>query len=299
MEICRELLALQTAKIKTLAYCGDTIRPTSIHIVVPDIYACVEWKKSIKYERNFACNLDTKNSPTKPYIFHGIVKYQKINVPEEKMTENTLVTISSSITMFLCSRFHSLLSQRIPQKLCTTVRLFSGIPYDAADEALQRFIKAAKNNNEREAEQILELPEFLLEDVKEGTDPFGNSPIMLCAQRNWSDACDVLISLNCNVDHQNVFGSTALMCSASQGHLDALKVLLSCERTSIDLCSRFGQTALMKAILSGRLESVNLLLKAGAAIDTKNKQGKSCLELAQERGHQIIIEKIAERLKST
>ena len=45
-----------------------------------------------------------------------------------------------------------------------------------------------------------------------GTDAFGNSPLMLCSQRDWFESCQKLIDLKCDVNHQNVFGSSALMC---------------------------------------------------------------------------------------
>jgi len=157
------------------------------------------------------------------------------------------------------------------------------------DDILQKYIQAAKSNNEPEAEEILAYPEFTLVEVKDGTDSLGNSPLMLAAQRNWSDSCQSLIDIGCDVDHQNVFGSTALMCSAAQGHTDALETLLRCDRLDINLSSRFGQTALMKAILAGRIESVKILLDAGAATEIHNKQGKSTLDLAYERGHDEII----------
>ena len=82
------------------------------------------------------------------------------------------------------------------------------------------------------------------------------------------------------------------MCSASLGHIDALETILKCNRLSIDKCSRYGQTALMKAILAGRYESVKILIAAGARVDISNKQGKSTLDIAKEKGHSLILNHI-------
>ena len=92
-------------------------------------------------------------------------------------------------------------------------------------DLLEHFISAAKRNNEMECESLLEEVEsqmksssssssssFNLNEFLNGTDAFGNSPLMLCSQRDWFESCQKLIDLKCDVNHQNVFGSSALMC---------------------------------------------------------------------------------------
>ena len=95
------------------------------------------------------------------------------------------------------------------------------------DTMMKEFFDLAKKNDDSGVEELVEYHKFLLiHEAVNTTDPFGNSPIMIAAQRNWSE---VIIHLQfnqyCDVNHQNFFGSSALMCSASHGHLDALRVL--------------------------------------------------------------------------
>lgn len=95
---------------------------------------------------------------------------------------------------------------------------------------LDKFITAAKSNNEGECEAILD--ELNVNDVEiiNGFDSFGNSLLMLCSQRNWVECCESLLSLNCEVNHQNVFGSSALMCGMFSTHF-----LLTILSTSINI----------------------------------------------------------------
>ena len=160
------------------------------------------------------------------------------------------------------------------------------------DELLENFFKAAKSNDVAAAEDIIESAVFRgLKESVNLTDAFGNSPLMICAQRNWSDSITILLANDhCDVNHQNIFGSSALMCSSSHGHMDALKVLLSCSRVEVDLVSRFGQTALMKAAQAGKLTSIQVLLTKGANATLLNKQGKGVIQIAEEKGHDKVAD---------
>ena len=48
-----------------------------------------------------------------------------------------------------------------------------------SDIIFSKFLSAAKSNDEATVENLLEDPSFNQEDIIEGTDSFGNSPIML------------------------------------------------------------------------------------------------------------------------
>ena len=191
-------------------------------------------------------------------------------------------------------------------KFLSTRRLSTHVPKQEVaaidfndDELLSKFFKAAKNNDVAAAEDIIESDAF--RELKESvnlTDALGNSPLMICAQRNWADSIEVLLANNyCDVNHQNIFGSSALMCSSSHGHVDALKVLISSSKVEIDLVSRFGQTALMKAAQAGKLTSIEILLDKGANASTLNKQGKNALQIAEEKEHRSVVDYLSNRLK--
>jgi ankyrin repeat protein len=162
-----------------------------------------------------------------------------------------------------------------------------------SETLLEKFIASAKRNNEMECEVIIEDMSFDIQsDTLNGTDTFGNSPLMLCSQRNWYECCQKLIDLNCEVNHQNVFGSSALMCGASHGFIESVNTLLACKRVEVDLLSRYGQTALMKAVQAGKLNTFTLLVTAGANVNIRNKQGRSALDIAIERNHVQLIEEL-------
>ena len=214
------------------------------------------------------------------------LKYFRVDAEE-------LFTSSSSISLratFLSARKFSLYSPRRQER-----ELDSN-----DDELVSKFFKAAKNNDVAAAEDIIESDAF--RELKESvnlTDSLGNSPLMICAQRNWADSIAVLLTNNnCDVNHQNIFGSSALMCSSSHGHVDALKVLLTNSKVEINLVSRFGQTALMKAAQAGRLNSIELLLDKGANVSTLNKQGKNALQIAEEKEHRSVVDYLYSRSRS-
>ena len=48
-----------------------------------------------------------------------------------------------------------------------------------SDIIFSKFLSAAKSNDEATVENLLEDPSFKHEEIIEGTDSFGNSPIML------------------------------------------------------------------------------------------------------------------------
>lgn len=160
------------------------------------------------------------------------------------------------------------------------------------DTLISNFFTSAKTNNEAAVEDILESAAFKkLKGSVNFTDAFGNSPLMICSQRNWSESIQILLlNDHCDINHQNLFGSSALMCSSSHGHLDALESLLKCGKLRIDMESRFGQTALMKAAQAGKLESIKILVAHGADATIRNKQGKGALEIAQEKEHSRVVE---------
>jgi ankyrin repeat protein len=204
-------------------------------------------------------------------------------------------------TQLIVKKYHSISFSKLKRNLSIPVLVVlessssstQAVAVDIDEDAtLSKFFAAAKNNIEAEVEDLVESVEF--QSLKESinfTDAFGNSPLLICAQRNWADAIVMLLANDhCNVNHQNLFGSSALMCSSSHGHIAALKVILESKKLDIDQLSRYGQTALIKAAQAGKLESIKILIAKGANIAIINKQGKGVLEIALEKEHNKIVE---------
>ena len=168
------------------------------------------------------------------------------------------------------------------------------------DALIQQFFTLAKKNDDSGVEELVESDAFqLVGDAVNSTDSFGNSPMMIASQRNWSGIITLLQqNAHCDVNHQNFFGSSALMCSASHGHLDALRTLCANGNVDINLLSRFGQTALMKAAQAGKLESIKILLNHGADPTVRNKQGKGAVDIAEEKGHGHVVDFLRKKVGS-
>ena len=57
----------------------------------------------------------------------------------------------------------------------------------------------------------------------------------------------------------------------------------------MDAADKEGDSALANAALNGQLAAVQFLVAAGAAVDTRNKGGKSPLDLATAQGHEEVV----------
>ena len=223
-----------------------------------------------------------------------IPRFSTFNFPT---TSNRYLSFSSSYFRVSQNRVND---RKLYHSSC---RSCAAIEQDCAnnlddDALLSTFFKAAKSNDVAAAEDILESEVFSkLKDSVNLTDAFGNSPLMICAQRNWHDSISLLLANDhCDVNHQNIFGSSALMCSSSHGHIDALKALLRSDKLEINLVSRFGQTALMKAAQAGKLSSIKVLISSGANPTILNKQGKGALQIAEEKGHRPVVDYLSGQL---
>lgn len=86
-----------------------------------------------------------------------------------------------------------------------------------------------------------------------------------------------------NCDHNNVCWSRTLVYSASDGRIEAVKILLDQKYCDVNDTS-FGKTALMFAARDSTQEMVQLLLDYGADKSIKNDKGKTAYDYAVEWG---------------
>jgi hypothetical protein len=76
----------------------------------------------------------------------------------------------------------------------------------------------------------------------------------------------MLISKGCNVDIQNKYGNTALLCAARSGHTEMCKLLIS-KGSNIDIQNIWGQTALIRAAWQGHKEVCDYLISLGCKLN--------------------------------
>lgn len=81
----------------------------------------------------------------------------------------------------------------------------------------------------------------------------------------------------------NRWGNTALMRSASNGHLDVVHFLLK-NGADINIHNPYGNTALSEAAYNRKLKIVQTLIVNGAKLDSQNEYGWTPLMVAANRG---------------
>ena len=135
-----------------------------------------------------------------------------------------------------------------------------------------------------------EAVEFLLqlETVNiDHTNEEGKTALMLACERGHEDIVHSLLSAGANVNLQDNNGWTALMRAVRHNRISIINMLLQADAW---LKLPNGPTEiLMKACKSGDIQRVKLLLKDKVDPNTINKDGKTALMLASERGHEDIV----------
>jgi len=77
---------------------------------------------------------------------------------------------------------------------------------------------------------------------------------------------------------------------AFKGHQQVAKLLLEQTQCNINHQNYAGQTALMMASLFGREELIQLLLKHGAKPELTDRQGNTSVKLAQAQGLSHVVD---------
>lgn len=182
---------------------------------------------------------------------------------------------------------------------------------------------AILRQNLSELERILETREAPID----ATNKFGQSPLMVAAEKGYVDMMDALVDGGADVNFQNDAGKTALMMAAYGGQREAVNQLIR-SGASLDLRDRGGSTALhwaadsgqtnlidwmidrgadvvavdvnkwtpllRVAAVGGNREVAGVLVRRGADINWRDKDGKTALMMAVINGHQGLVELLTE-----
>ena len=95
--------------------------------------------------------------------------------------------------------------------------------------------------------------------------------------------------MGASVETEYPKGTTALMLSANEGHLDVVRYLVGAGANIERKCDK-GTTALMHAAWTGRLDVVRYLVGAGANREVMCKKHHTALTLAIENNHLSTVE---------
>ena len=99
-----------------------------------------------------------------------------------------------------------------------------------------------------------------------------------------------LLAQGVGINLKDNLGRTALMCAASNDHVDVVKLLLDQKEIAVDGVGNDNQkTALMCAANKGSVELVELLIGKGAKVGEKSTEGRTALMYAAGGGNCEVI----------
>ena len=116
------------------------------------------------------------------------------------------------------------------------------------------------------------------------------TPFILSAYNGQSLVLETLFNLGADACAVDTKGSNAFMGVAFKGHFYIAKWLLENTDCDVNHQNYAGQTALMMASLFGREDIIKLLLEHGANPDLKDNQGNTSLKLDQAQGLSRVVE---------
>lgn len=118
------------------------------------------------------------------------------------------------------------------------------------------------------------------------------SPLIAAASLGAAKVARALIDAGADLERTASFGARALHWAAWTGEAEIVALLLARDVELEPRCSEFGATPLFWAVHGSgpkgppekkdQVEAVRLLIRAGAAVETTNKQGVSAMSLARE-----------------
>jgi hypothetical protein len=167
-----------------------------------------------------------------------------------------------------------------------------------ANNEVFRLVLQAITQNRRGYPSLAGSPNESLDPNKdlEGRDTLGRTPLCLACHLGDEGKCEALICAGARVNEVDCDGQTILSVAAGKGLLKIVEslVLRQAEVNPV-LLVRKGSTPLQAAADSGHLEVVKFLLSYGANVHTKRfLDNKTAKQLAQDRGHEIIVKELDE-----
>ncbi|KAF4029116.1 RasGEF domain [Phytophthora infestans] len=126
-------------------------------------------------------------------------------------------------------------------------------------------------------------------------DIYGNTPVMLLAERGYLGAIDAIMEADSNVDlnaRNWQRGMSALALAAKSGRANVVEGLLD-YGAQVDIRTLHGETPLHFAAASASQRVCELLVRKGCDVDVRTSEGLTPLMIAVAKDHGMAMEKIA------
>ncbi len=120
----------------------------------------------------------------------------------------------------------------------------------------------------------------------EVADAQGNTPLMIAAEGprgvlNNAPFVQTVLDVGAKIETQDALGRTALYRAATEGRIDAVRLLID-KKANVNARANNGMTPLLEAVVHGRQPIVQLLLEHGAEVDQADAQASTPLMVAAE-----------------
>ncbi|KAG1953889.1 transient receptor potential cation channel subfamily A [Pimephales promelas] len=130
-------------------------------------------------------------------------------------------------------------------------------------------------------------------------DEQGRTPLHWAVEKDQQQSCELLLDLGAdpNILNSALMGPLHLAVSKRDNHL--VEVLLSCDRTDVNLEGDLGNTPVMLACCSNNCQALHSLVKCGAKMCLQNKLGHYAIHIVAFAGAKEAMEmvlKIGEEL---
>lgn len=118
-----------------------------------------------------------------------------------------------------------------------------------------------------------------------------NTSLLTAAKSGYENKVRRLLISGADIEAQDETGETALLLACDKynnSHIDTMRVLLD-NNANVDAIDDIGWTPLFWGCATGNLKSVSLLLEFGANVNVQDNELDTCLHMAIEIRHEIMI----------
>jgi ankyrin repeat protein len=123
------------------------------------------------------------------------------------------------------------------------------------------------------------------------------TPLMKAAEKGFSTYVEFMLEVpKVAFDASNAWGYTALLLASIYGHLDILKLLVTVN-ADVNYQNMYDETSLMLASKHGHYDIVEFLVdETNIDLYAKNDRGQNALDIAKEEGWPKIVEFLEARM---